>query len=79
MMKIVVNGEQMEISKPLTVAELLEERQIESPDMVSVEVNEEILAKDAFATTELRENDTVEFLYFMGGGSGRYEKFRPQI
>jgi sulfur carrier protein len=47
--------------------------------MVSVEVNEEILARDAFATTCLQENDTVEFLYFMGGGSGRYERYRPQI
>jgi sulfur carrier protein len=68
-MKIMVNGEQMEMGKPLTVAELLQEKEIESPDMVSVEINEEILAKDAFATTLLQENDTVEFLYFMGGGS----------
>ncbi len=78
-MKIMVNGEQLEIGNPLTVTELLQTRKIESPDMVSVEVNEEILARDAFATTCLQENDTVEFLYFMGGGSGRYERDRPQI
>lgn len=78
-MKIMVNGEQMEMGKPLTVAELLQERQIESPDMVSVEINEEILAKEAFATTFLQENDAVEFLYFMGGGSEGYERFRPEI
>jgi sulfur carrier protein len=78
-MKIMINGEQMEMAKPLTVAELLREREIESPEMVSVEINEQILAKDGFATTLLQENDTVEFLYFMGGGSGRYERFRPQI
>lgn len=76
-MKIMINGEQMEMDKPLTVAELLRQRQIESPDMVSVELNEEILAKVAFATTFLQENDTVEFLYFMGGGSGRYERYNP--
>lgn len=69
-MKIMINGEQMEMGSPLTVAELLQQREIESPDMVSVEINEQILARDGFATTLLQENDTVEFLYFMGGGSG---------
>lgn len=78
-MKIMVNGEQLEMGNPLTVAELLQARKIESPDMVSVEVNEEILAREAFATTRLQDNDTVEFLYFMGGGSGRYERYRTQI
>lgn len=78
-MKIMVNGEQMEMGKAFTVAELLREKEIESLDMVSVELNEEILARDAFATTLLQENDAVEFLYFMGGGSERYERYRPQI
>jgi len=78
-MKIMINGEQMEMGKPLTVAELLQERKVESPDMVSVEINEEILARDAFTTTLLQENDAVEFLYFMGGGSEKHERIRPQI
>jgi sulfur carrier protein len=79
MMKIMVNGEELKMAEPLTVAELLQERKIESPDMVSVEINEEILAKDAFATTLLQENDAVEFLYFMGGGSIGYERIRLKI
>ncbi|MCP4340839.1 MAG: sulfur carrier protein ThiS [Desulfobulbaceae bacterium] len=78
-MKIMINGEKMEMCTSLTVAELLKERKIESPDMVSVELNEQILAKDTFSTTLLQENDAVEFLYFMGGGSGKYESFRPKI
>lgn len=78
-MQIMVNGERMEMGGPLTVAELLAARKVVSPDMVSVEVNEEILAKDAFATTLLTENDTVEFLYFMGGGLERNERYRPKI
>lgn len=69
-MKIMVNGEQLEMGKPLTITELLQARQIESPDMVSVELNEEIVARETFSTTLLQDNDTVEFLYFMGGGSG---------
>ncbi len=78
-MKIMINGEIMEMCKPLTVAELLKEKEVASPDMVSVELNEQILAKDALGTTILQENDTIEFLYFMGGGSGKYERFKPRI
>ncbi len=78
-MNIMINGEKMEMCASLTVSELLKERKIESPDMVSVELNEQILAKDTFSTTLLQENDAVEFLYFMGGGSWKYERFRPKI
>ncbi len=78
-MKIMINGEMMQMCKPLTVTELLQEKKVVSPDMVSVEVNEQILAKDDFATTLLQENDTVEFLYFMGGGGGKYERYKPRI
>jgi len=67
-MQISINGEIIKMSKPLTVAELLEVRGIESPDMVSVELNNQILANDVFAATVLQENDAVEFIYFMGGG-----------
>ena len=67
-MQISINGEIIKMSKPLTVAELLEVRGIESPDMVSVELNNQILAKDVFAATVLQENDAVDFIYFMGGG-----------
>ena len=38
------------------------------PEMVSVELNGDILDRDAFATTQLSNDDEVEFLYFMGGG-----------
>ena len=41
----------------------------ENPDYVTVTVNDEFVDSDAFATTELKDGDTVEFLYFMGGGS----------
>jgi sulfur carrier protein len=71
-MKIMINGEQMEIGKPLSVTELLQERKVESPDMVSVEINEEILARESFSTTLLQENDVVEFLNIMCGGSEKH-------
>ncbi len=38
------------------------------PDMVSVQVNGTILKREDFPATPVRENDSVDFLYFMGGG-----------
>lgn len=68
-MKILVNGGETEIPDGLTVTKLLEHQQVKMPDMVSVELNGEILQRDTFATSQLKAGDRVEFLYFMGGGS----------
>ena len=41
---------------------------METPQYVTVSVNEEFIDAGAFDTTVLKEGDEVEFLYFMGGG-----------
>jgi len=38
------------------------------PDMVSVELNGQILKRSDFENTVLKDGDKAEFLYFMGGG-----------
>jgi sulfur carrier protein len=38
------------------------------PEMVSVELNGQILRRTEFDATILKDDDKVEFLYFMGGG-----------
>ncbi len=69
-MKIVVNGEQVNCSDSLTVDELLVEQKVKMPEMVSVELNGQVLRRTEFEETTLKDNDKVEFLYFMGGGYG---------
>jgi len=68
-MKIVVNGERVNCGDGLTVDELLVEQKVKMPDMVSVELNGQILRRAEFDVTMLKDEDKVEFLYFMGGGS----------
>lgn len=68
-MKIKVNGEEVEFEEELTVKELLEEEDVEMPDMVSVELNGEILDREEFGNQIIKDGDKVEFLYFMGGGA----------
>ncbi len=69
-MEITVNGESCLIDeKDLTVARLLTLKDVESPDMVSVQLNGEIIEREQYESVGLSENDEVDFLYFMGGGS----------
>ncbi len=68
-MKVKINGEDKIVEKEnITMSDLLVLESVKMPEMVSVEYNGDILDRSLFATTEIKENDTIEFLYFMGGG-----------
>ena len=67
-MKITVSGEKKEVADGITVSALIEQEQVETPQYVTVSVNEEFIDKDAFDTHVLNEGDEIEFLYFLGGG-----------
>jgi sulfur carrier protein len=51
-----------------TISELLKVKKVEMPEMVSVELNGEILRQAEYGSTVVKDGDEVEFLYFMGGG-----------
>ncbi len=67
-MKITVSGEKKEVADGLTVSALIELEQVETPQYVTVSVNEEFIDNDSFDSHVLAEGDEVEFFYFMGGG-----------
>lgn len=68
-MKITVAGNTKEYNEGLTVAELIKAENVEQPDYVTVSVNDEFLKSGTFDETVLKDGDSVEFLYFMGGGA----------
>ena len=68
-MKLVVNGKESNLAEGLTISQLLIEQEVKMPEMVSVELNGQILKRSEFESTTLNEGDKVEFLYFMGGGN----------
>ncbi|MBR2209603.1 MAG: sulfur carrier protein ThiS [Synergistaceae bacterium] len=70
-MNIIVAGEKKEFPAELTISELIAEENIETPEYVTVSVNEEFLQKEDFSSKKLNDGDVVEFLYFMGGGEER--------
>lgn len=68
MAKLIVNGEDQEVTLPLTVSDLIKLNKVFQPEMVSVQVNEEFVEREDFDSIQLKEGDSVDFLYFMGGG-----------
>ncbi len=69
-MKIKINGDDKTVDQEtLTIQDLLKIENVKMPEMVSVELNGEMVERVQFETTLVKENDVVEFLYFMGGGN----------
>jgi len=68
-MVITVGGNKKEVEGGLTVAKLIELENVETPEYVTVSVNEEFIDQEDFETHALKEGDEIEFLYFMGGGA----------
>lgn len=69
-MKLIINGKNEFFEKDsLTIGELLELKKVKMPEMVTVELNGTILEREKFKNTYVKDNDTIEFIYYMGGGS----------
>ncbi len=69
MAKIFLNGEAQEISLPINLKELILANNVQQPEMVSVQVNEEFAEREDWETIQIQEGDQIDFLYFMGGGA----------
>ena len=67
-MNITVAGVKKEVADGLTVAQLVIDENVETPEYVTVTINDDFVDHGQFEETVLKDGDTVEFLYFMGGG-----------
>ena len=66
-MKIRVNGEEQDVREGQSVASLLTELQIR-PGRVVVELNRNIVSREAHGSTALKDGDMLEIVHFVGGG-----------
>lgn len=66
-MKIVVNGEEKDFKKGITVLELLQELSLEEKVMAAA-VNMNIVKQDSWGSYVLKEGNKLELLDFVGGG-----------
>ncbi|PWR24027.1 sulfur carrier protein ThiS [Zavarzinia compransoris] len=68
-MNITVNGDQLALSGPSTVAGLIARLGLDQ-GKVAVERNLEIVPRSTYGDVQLAEGDRIEIVHFIGGGSG---------
>lgn len=69
MAKITVNGEAQEVQLPISLTELIKQNDVQQPEMVSVQLNDDFVDRNEWDSIQMKEGDSVDFLYFMGGGT----------
>ena len=67
-MTITVAGVKKEVTDGLTVAQLVIDEKVETPEYVTVTINDDFVDHGQFEETVIKDGDNIEFLYFMGGG-----------
>lgn len=68
-MKVTIAGNVKDIADGTTLAQLVIDEKVENPEYVTVTVNDEFVENHDLENVVIKENDNIEFLYFMGGGS----------
>ncbi|HET9575297.1 MAG TPA: sulfur carrier protein ThiS [Nitrospira sp.] len=65
-MQVKINGKAEDFPGG-SILDLLKTKKIE-PQMVAVEINDSMVDREHLASTQLKEGDRLEFLFYMGGG-----------
>ncbi len=66
-MKISVNGKEKDVPELITIKTLLINMQV-APEMVACELNLNMIKRNQYDSTALRDGDQIEILQMIGGG-----------
>jgi len=66
-MNIIINGEKREFHEGITLQEILKELSLEDKVMAAA-LNMNIVKKEQWGSTVLKDDDKLELLDFVGGG-----------
>ncbi len=67
-MKLFINGEEKSFAEGLSLSALVDVLGMKS-DRVAVELNRDIVPRDRWPSTALRDGDRLEIVHFVGGGA----------
>lgn len=67
-MKVRVNGTEQEVPTGTNVTQLLAHLKI-LPERITVEVNLDVIRREAYDHSHLEEGDLIEIISFFGGGA----------
>lgn len=66
-MEVFVNGESKQVNAAVSLEGLLRSLELK-PDRVAVELNRQIVRREAWPSTVIRDQDRLEIVQFVGGG-----------
>lgn len=66
-MKVIINGEEHNLEKETSVTDLVGKFSLKK-ESVAVELNLNIVKKDKYDATFVKEGDKIEIVHFVGGG-----------
>ncbi|MEP6847899.1 MAG: sulfur carrier protein ThiS [Acidobacteriota bacterium] len=66
-MRVFVNGETKEFAEALKLDDLLRRLDM-PPQRIAVELNRSVVRRKDWTETDIRENDKIEIVHFVGGG-----------
>lgn len=69
-MLIQLNGEEREVSLNLSLQDLIDHLNL-APERIAIELNQKVVRRPDWSATHLQENDRVEIVHFVGGGTTR--------
>ena len=67
-MQLIINGEPREFPGQLTLTGLVEQLGMK-PERLAIELNRNIVSRNEWPTTALRDGDRLEIVHFVGGGA----------
>jgi thiamine biosynthesis protein ThiS len=68
LLRLEINGERRELAAGLSLEELVQFLKLK-PEQIAIELNQAVVRRTEWASTELKEDDRVEIVHFVGGGT----------
>lgn len=69
-MKILFNGKEEILEENITLSQFLKSKNVR-PEVVTIELNDKIIERKDYDNIHLKDNDRLEMVFFMGGGSNK--------
>lgn len=66
-MRILLNGQNFPLSGKTSVAELVSQKEL-NPRQIAIEINQQIVPREDYASVWLSDGDQVELVSLAGGG-----------
>lgn len=73
-MNVFINGDERIVSEVGSLGALVEQLGMK-PDRVAIELNREIVPRDRWVETPLKDGDRLEIVHFVGGGAEQALEF----